>query len=220
MNLNFHLLDEKISFEDAKILVIEDCHVFAELVKECYYYSGEGNVKLFDTKQTLLKPVEILLVSDLLSFDLNSTTVLKQVYLDLENQMNEVPEVKSAIEHLAANISVIIAEQLVESELMLTYDEITVLELIKALGVKIDDSSISHFDKLLDILKLFKYLSKKKLLIFVNVASYFSVEELGIIFEQIQLLQLEVWFLEPRKIEGLRQYCLDQDYVLMLENMV
>ena len=134
--------------------------------------------------------------------------------------MNEVPEVKSAIEHLAANISVIIAEQLVESELMLTYDEITVLELIKALGVKIDDSSISHFDKLLDILKLFKYLSKKKLLIFVNVASYFSTEELGMIFEQIQLLQLEVWFLEPRKIEGLRQYCLDQDYVLMLENMV
>ena len=220
MNLNFHLLDEKISFEDAKILVIEDCRVFAELVKECYYYSGEGNVKLFDTKQTLLKPVEILLVSDLLSFDLNSTTVLKQVYLDLENQMNEVPEVKSTIEHLSANISDIIAEQLVESELMLTYDEITVLELIKALGVKIDDSSISHFDKLLDILKLFKYLSKKKLLIFVNVASYFSTEELGIIFEQIQLLQLEVWFLEPRKIEGFRQYCLDQDYVLMLENMV
>ena len=103
---------------------------------------------------------------------------------------------------------------------MLTYDEITVLELIKALGVKIDDSFISHFDKLLDILKLFKYLSKKKLLIFVNVASYFSTEELGMIFEQIQLLQLEVWFLEPRKIEGLRQYCLDQDYVLMLENMV
>ena len=220
MNLNFHLLDEKISFEDAKILVIEDCRVFAELVKEFYYYSGEGKVKLFDSKQTLLKPAEILLVSDLLSFDLNSTTVLKQVYLDLENQMNEVPEVKSAIEHLAANISVIIAEQLVESELMLTYDEITVLELIKALGVKIDDSFISHFDKLLDILKLFKYLSKKKLLIFVNVASYFSTEELGMIFEQIQLLQLEVWFLEPRKIEGLRQYCLDQDYVLMLENMV
>ena len=127
---------------------------------------------------------------------------------------------KSTIEHLAANISDIIAEQLVESELMLTYDEITVLELIKALGVKIDDSSISHFDKLLDILKLFKYLSKKKLLIFVNVASYFSTEELGMIFEQIQLLKLEVWFLEPRKIEGLRQYCLDQDYVLMLENMV
>ena len=220
MNLNFHLLDEKISFEDAKILVIEDCRVFAELVKEFYYYSGEGKVKLFDSKQTLLKPAEILLVSDLLSFNLNSTTVLKQVYLDLENQMNEVPEVKSSIEHLAANISDIIAEQLVESELMLTYDEITVLELIKALGVKIDDSSISHFDKLLDILKLFKYLSKKKLLIFVNVASYFSAEELGIIFEQIQLLQLEVWLIEPRKIEGFRQYCLDQDYVLMLENMV
>ena len=75
MNLNFHLLDEKISFEDAKILVIEDCRVFAELVKECYYYSGEGKVKLFDSKQTLLKPAEILLVSDLLSFDLNSATV-------------------------------------------------------------------------------------------------------------------------------------------------
>ncbi|HFU3799312.1 TPA: type II-A CRISPR-associated protein Csn2 [Streptococcus suis] len=220
MKLNFPLLDEAITLNGSVILTVEDTQVFAKLVKDLYQYSEESDVKFFDTNFKSVKESELMIVTDILGYDINSTPILKLVHADLEAQLNDQPEVKSIIEKLANSITELISYECLESELDLEYDEITILELIKALGVKIETQSDTIFEKCFEILQIFRYLTKKKLLIFVNSLSYFTSAEIEKIVEFINLSQLRVLFLEPRIVINQAQYILDEDYFLIAKKVV
>ena len=167
-----------------------------------------------------LKESELLLITDILGYNINSPAMLKLIRADLEKQLNEKPEVKSMLEKLVATITELIAFECLENELDLEYDEITILELIDALGVKIETLSDTVFEKSLEIVQVFKYLSKKKLLVFVNVSCYLSEHELAKLVEYIQLHNINVLFVEPRKVYDFPQYVVDEDYFLSCENMI
>ena len=87
-----------------------------------------------------------------------------------------------------------------------------------ALGVRIETKSCTVFEKIFEILQIFKYLVKKRILVFVNSLSYFSKDEIYQILEYTKLSQADVLFLEPRQIEGIQQFILDKDYILMPYN--
>lgn len=220
MNFNFKLLDEPITIEDSTIFVIEDVCVFANVAKLFYQYDETEELKVFNVKQQSLKSSELMLVTDILGHDINSAATLKLIYTDLEQQLNEKPEVKSMIDKLTATISELIGYELLEHELDLEEDEITVIELFKALGIKIETKSDTIFEKLIEIVQVYKYLSKKKLLVFINVCAYLTKEELVELRKYISLYQVKVLFIEPRKIDGFSQVILDPDYFLHVENGV
>ncbi|KXT76317.1 CRISPR-associated protein, Csn2 family [Streptococcus sp. DD10] len=220
MKINFPILDEPLELTQATFLVLEDQRIFSRIVKQLYQYPEEGEIKLFDKDLKALKESELLLITDIMGYNLNSPAMLKLIHADLENQLNEKPEVKSMIEKLVVTITDLLAFECLENELDLEYDEITILELIDALGVKIETVSDTPFEKVLEIVQVFKYLSKKKLLIFINVTAYLSKEEVACLVEYIQLNQLTVLLIEPRKVYDFPQYVLDQDYFLNSENMV
>lgn len=178
MKLNFEMLDQPIELNSATILTVEDTKIFALLTKYFYQYQDESELRLFDDKQKSIKPSELMLVTDVLGYDINSAATLKLIYTDLELQLNERPEVKSMIDKLTATISELIGYELLEHELDLECDEITIIELFKALGIKIETTSDSIFEKLVEIVQVFKNLTKKKLLVFINVCSYLTKEEL------------------------------------------
>ncbi|EHJ52480.1 type II-A CRISPR-associated protein Csn2 [Streptococcus macacae] len=218
MKLNFPILDEPIALGKSTILVLEDVQVFAKMIKNFYQYEEGSELKLFDAKLRSLKVSELMLVTDILGYDVNAPSLLKLVHADLENQFNEKPEVKSMVEKLTNTITELIAYECLENELDLEYDEITILELIKALGVKIETRSDTIFEKMFEILQVYKYLSKKKILVFINSLSYFKTEEIAQILEYIHLSNMTVLFLEPHKIDGFAQYILDEDYFLIAES--
>ena len=220
MKINFPILDEAITITNATFLVLEDQQVFSGLVKQFYQYNVDSDLKLFDSRLTALKDSELLVITDILGYNLNSTSMLKLIHADLENQLNEKPEVKSMIEKLVVTITELLAYECLENELDLEYDEITILELIEALGVKVETISDTVFEKCMEIVQVFKYLSKKRLLVFINVAAYLSENEIESLIEYIGLNQLSVLFLEPRQVYNFPQFILDKDYFLNAENML
>ena len=220
MKLNFPLLDEALIIENATIFVVEDTTVFAQLVRNLYQYFDGSELKIFDEKLKSIKESELMLVTDILGYDINAAPILKLIHADLENQLNEKPEVKSIIEKLSNSITELISYECLENELDLKYDEITILELIKALGIKVETQSDTVFEKLFEIVQIYQFLSKKKLLVFINVLSYLTVNEIKNIREYIELSNTDILFLEPRKLSYFPQYVLDEDYFLSLENMV
>ena len=220
MKINFPILDEAITITNATFLVLEDQQVFSGLVKQFYQYNVDSDLKLFDSRLTALKDSELLVITDILGYNLNSTSMLKLIHADLENQLNEKPEVKSMIEKLVVTITELLAYECLENELDLEYDEITILELIEALGVKVETISDTVFEKCMEIVQVFKYLSKKRLLVFINVAAYLSEKEIECLIEYISLNQLSVLFLEPRQVYNFPQFILDKDYFLNTENML
>jgi len=161
-----------------------------------------------------------MMITDILGFDINSAATLKLIYSDLERQLNEKPEVKSMITKLTDTISELIEYELLDHEMDLESDEITILELFKALGVKIETTSDTIYEKIIEILQVFKYLTKKKLLIFINVCSYLTLKEIEEIRSYISLCNMDVLFIEPRKIAGITQTILDNDYFLIDGSMV
>ena len=220
MNLNFSILDEPINLSNLTTLVVEDVRVFANLVREIYNFDNAEDLKIYDDKFKSLKAAEVLTITDVLGFDVNSRSVLKQIYGDLEIQLNEKPEVKSMIDKMTATLAELVGYELLDHELDLEQDEITVQELFQALGIKIETTSDTIFEKIFEILQIFKYLSKKQLLIFVNISSYLTMAELESIKEFSDFQNLTILLLEPRKITGFPQYVLDSDYFLYMENMV
>lgn len=220
MKINFPILDEPLEFNQGTILVVEDVTVFSSLVEHFYSYTEDGEVKLFDDKLKSLKESELMLVTDILGYDVNAPAILKLIHADLEGQLNEKPEVKSMVEKLATTITELIAFECLENELDLEYDDITILELIKALGVKIETQSDTIFEKCFEILQVYNYLSKKRLLIFVNSGAYLTKYEMEKLLEYIRLSNQTVLFLEPRRLYDFPQYVLDEDYFLNTENMV
>lgn len=220
MKLNFPLLDESLIISGATILTIEPTHVFAKLVKAFYGYHEESELRLFDDQQKSLKDSELLVITDILGFDLNSPTVIKLIHADLEHQFNDKPEVKAMIEKLAATITELISYECLENELDLEHDDITITELIKALGVKVETQSDTVFEKCFEILQVFRYLNKKRLLVFVNSGAYLTQDEVLSLMDYIALSQLKVLFLEPRRLYNFPQYVLDEDYFLLGECMI
>lgn len=220
MKLNFPLLDEALTLEKATIFVVEDTTVFSRLVRNLYQYQDGSELKIFDEQFRSIKDFELMVVTDILGYDINAVPILKLIHADLENQLNEKPEVKSIIEKLANSITELISYECLENELDLEYDEITVLELIKALGVKIETISDTIFDKIFEILQVYQFLNKKRFLVFINVLSYLTEDEIQKTREYIELSNMDVLFLEPRKRKDFPQYVLDKDYFLLSENMV
>ena len=220
LKINFPILDEPLTLENGTILVIEDVAIFSNLIKQFYNYDEDGELKLFDSKLKSLKESELMVVTDILGYDINAPALLKLIHADLESQFNDKPEVKSMVEKLAATITELIAFECLENELDLEFDEITILELIKALGVKIETQSDTIFEKCFEILQIFNYLSKKRLLIFVNSGAYLTKKEMGKLLEYIRLSNQTVLFLEPRRLYDFPQYVLDEDYFLIAENKV
>lgn len=220
MKLNFPLLDEALTVEKATIFVVEDTTVFSRLVRNLYQYQDGSELKIFDEQFRSIKDSELMVVTDILGYDINAVPILKLIHSNLENQLNEKPEVKSIIEKLANSITELISYECLENELDLEYDEITVLELIKSLGVKIETISDTIFDKIFEILQVYQFLNKKRFLVFINVLSYLTVDEIQKTREYIELSNMDVLFLEPRKRKDFPQYVLDKDYFLISENIV
>ena len=145
MNLNFSQLDEPIPIGSSTMVVVEDVRIFATIVRDLYNFDQSSELKLYDQQFKSLKASDLLVITDILGFDVNAKPVLKLIYQDLEIQLNEKPEVKSMIDKLTATISELIGYELLDHELDLEQDEITVQELFKALGVQIETSSDTIF---------------------------------------------------------------------------
>lgn len=220
MKLNFSLLDSPIQIKQPTILTVEDQTVFSRLVTSFYHYEDVDEFNVYDKKHKVLKSSELMLVTDVLGYEINSAPILKLIHQDLEQQMNDKPELKTKLEALTGEITALISYECIENEMDLEYDEITIMELIKALGVKIETRSDSIFEKMIEIMQVFQFLKSKRVLVFLNTLSYLNPDEIARVIEFISLSQLNTIFIEPRKIENYSQFILDKDYILWPPNVV
>ncbi|WP_176759204.1 type II-A CRISPR-associated protein Csn2 [Pelagirhabdus alkalitolerans] len=219
MKLNFPILEQSIKIERPTVLVLEEVQTFANMVKSFYDYEN-CNLKIFDEKYKPIKASEILVITDIISFELNSTTVLKHIYTDLEEYLNDNPSIKTAIEQVMMSLNDIISNEILDHELDLQTSDMTLQSLFKSLNLKINSNSESINEKITDIIQVFKYLSKKKLLVFVNVCSYLTKEEIQETIRYLSLNDITSILIEPRVVKGATQYILDKDYFLTYGNVL
>ena len=213
-------MDQAIEIEGVKIFTIEDSFIFRKIVEQLLQYDENSEIKLYDREFNRLKEDEIFIISDLLSFDFNQPSVIKSVLNDILNRINEEPEVHSKLDFHINQIEDVLSFYTIEHDLNLSSPKLDLLSILKTSGIKVSFEEDGLLDKLYDICQLFKYLVKKRLLIFVNIQAYLTQDELKMFFEFIQLNQIDCLIIERFPIKGFQQYLLDEDYYLIEQNMV
>lgn len=214
MNLNFPLLDYSIPLDKMTILTLENPEVFSKIVQEIHEYQESSELRIYDKKYKSLKEPELLVVTDVLGYSLNSTSVLKLIYTDLEKQVSYNPELKTRIEQLILEIEELLLIETFSHELSLSIGEPSLLHLLKMFDVKIDVNYQNIFEKCLELIQVYKYLPKTKLLVLVNVCSFFTLSEIKTLEEEISLHCVRVLFIEPREVYNVSQYVMDFDFCL------
>lgn len=217
MNLNFNMLDDPISLGSLTSLVVSSRQVFAKLVQNFYHYTVDStDLKLFDDRYKPLKMDELMIITDILGYDVNSAATLKLIYKDLEEQISENPEVKTKIENLLGEVTTLINKEVLHFEIDLESDEITLVEAFKALGIQVEIKSDTIFERVLEVIQVFKYLTKRKLLMFVNLGTYLTSAELLSLEEYVILQNIQVLLIDNAEFSGVKkQYIIDEDYVLL-----
>ena len=169
LSLNFPLLDSSIQLNCSTILVLKKTEIFSNTVKLLCEYTEDNELKLYDHKYASLKESQLLVITDILGYSFHSASMVKLIYTDLESQLNDVPEIKSELERLTIEINNLITTQLLQHELNLESQEPTLTSLFASYNVKIATYYQSIFEKCLELIHVFKYLRKKKLLVFINI---------------------------------------------------
>lgn len=220
LKINFPIIDRAIELKGATVLVLESISVYAKLVTDLYRYDDPFQIQIFEPAKDTLKASEIMIITDVLGFDLRSSTLTKQLCYDIESQFNQKPEVKLQIEQYLQLISKSITEECLDHDLDIGNELLSLSDIIKMSKIGIETKDDTIFEKMLTIIQVFQYVAKKKILIFINTLSYLTLEEIDSLFEYISLKELTILFIEPRKVNKGLQYIIDNDYFLTQKNMI
>lgn len=219
LNINFDMLDTPIQLSPVTSIVIENPSVFAKLVQNLFNYNEDMlDLRIFDNHHKQLKPQEVVLITDILSHDVNTSTALRLIYNDLESQISQDPISKIEIEDLLGQVLTRINCELIDFVLDLSVNEITLQGAFKALGIKIATSGESIFERVFDIIQIYKYMPKKNLLIFVNLSTYLNPAELMEIVDYAHLQKINMLLLDNSAFSlppDATQFVLDHDFVLI-----
>ena len=215
------MLDEPVVIKHLTSFVIQDARIFADFVQNLHQYDEDSeDLKLFDKSYRSLKMSELLLITDILGHDVNSTSVLQQVYKDLELQISAEPENKTKIEELLAEVAVLINQEMLDFEIDLESEQLGLMDLFKAMKIKIEIQTDTIFERIMEIVQVFKYLSKKRLLILVNVSSYLTESEIESLEEYVELQNIPVLLVDRYAFNGVKkQVILDEDFVILTSNL-
>lgn len=185
ITLRFAGFENLIVFDERYINVLEISE--KELFKKITYivnkYSKnieEGNeIVLLENDNRLEISKNILVVNDFYNIDINSNKIIKSLYKEIEIQYNY----EHGEENLLINLENIfrnLHETLSFYDFELEYKrEIKISELLKCIGLKFNeyyyDNPLDNLICLFDLVSLFKLY---KVIVLINVKSFFSDEEI------------------------------------------
>lgn len=212
-------MDETIPIDRSTLLIIEDKHVLTNLIFDFHNFD-QSNISLYSDNFVSIKKSEIIIITDILNFSFNSNSTIKHIHNDLLDILNEDLGTKIKFEKVASEIGKLLFKLCLEHPLALEYNDLLIHDLLKVSKVRIEQQATSVLEQIYYILDFFQFLKKKKILIFINSCSYFNRDELEKIFEYINLLDIDVLFIEPQIVFDFPQYVLDSDFILFSKNMV
>jgi len=217
IKINLSLLDEPIEIKGLTSIVIEEKGLFSKFIQKLYEYSEEStDLKIFDKNYQCLKTSELLVVTDILTFDFNQATISKLITEDILQLIADEPQLKNQIEQSLLDATSLIEKKMLDLEINLTSKEMDVELFIKALSVKVETEGNSIFERVLDIIQVFKYLSKKRLLVFVNLGTFLTHREIEVVDEYVELQNLSVLLVDNGEVSSVKkQTIIDEDFVVL-----
>lgn len=211
-------LDRQILFDNSRSCewVIESPTLFAKYVEELYSQS-EGKDGAFilsenDKEIDMGKYMEVII--NPFAVNVNDKKILSKLYMELlelsvaDNLYLLTQKIKSELQSYMLQLEY-------TSPYMMTMDlETDMTNIMKAMGVKIENYADNYFENLVLYIKIIAELLQKKIVVLVNIGSYIEREQMEQLLvtamhSEIKLLLIEN---EERNFSGeVIQYIIDKD---------
>ncbi len=201
--------------DDINVLVVECAKTFTKYCKEISSSIQEegGNFCLFDRGKSLKMGKYCILVSDVLSLEMESKKITNKLFIDLKNLV----EMEYAVQwyKLKTEIYQFLSNLNSNSLYPLEYDEENdISALLKAFNVRLLEEEDSLLERLVSYVKIgARYLGIKQYF-FVNLKCFLSDEDLLLLYKEIMLENVGIFLLENtlrEKLEGEKILVIDKD---------
>ena len=146
--------------------------------------------------------------------EINNRKVIGKLYAELESiaQMESMYTKTLQIESLMQQYLLELEHQ---SDYMLTFDEqFGISTLLKTVNVRYEEFSTDFFEKMISYIKIIAKSMSVKLIVFVNIRSYLTKEQIQELCKEMQYQEVKGLFLENQErdcVEGVRRYIIDKD---------
>ena len=206
-------IEVDINKDKKNILVIDDHKLFGSF---CYDLNRKDTEKVvFIDNDKLVNIKDIIIFNDILSFNFNDKTIITKLYNQLSKSIISNVEADNELKEYFMKISNILYDEIeyynVDMDLN---EEIDLVKYFKLAGIEFDNKYNNLIDKFIDILEIYSELYDQTM-IFINVLTYFSNEEIREILKYITYKKISVLFLENsynRSVYFENKYVIDEDF--------
>lgn len=170
---------------------------------------------VFIDNDKLVNIKDIIIFNDILSFNFNDKTIITKLYNKLSKSIISNVEIDNELKKYFMKISNILYDEIeyynVDIDLN---EEIDLAKYFKLAGIEFDNKHNNLIEKFIDILEIYSELYDQTM-IFINVLTYFSNEEIREILKYITYKKISVLFLENsynRSVYFENKYVIDDDF--------
>lgn len=206
-------LEIEMSCDKSNILIIEDHKLFAQTCLNLNYSYDDEIV--FCENDTLIKTKDIIIINDVLNYDINNKTIITKLYKKVINDLLMDSDIEYDLRDKFNGIYKIIYDIIEEYNIDIAFDdEIDFMKYLKCIGLKIVNNYDKVIDKILDIVEVYSELCNQTM-IFINVLSYFDDKEIKELLKYIKYKKLSVLFIENRYNDYVyfeNKYMIDYDF--------
>ena len=186
-----------------RLLIIENPQLFyelcADLVRQFDGTSGDFVCFCDDKIVNLDKVGEIL--RDYIDFDFNDKKLVNILYKRIEAL--SVAESHIKLNKANTSVSELVGEMIADVPFTLTYDDLTMPNLLKCLNVRFEMNYDNLVEKLICYLNVLVELKGIRFMVFVNLKSVLSDDQLELLYHQCALEKLPLLLIESSEIRDL-----------------
>ena len=206
----------KCQENQATLWIMESPRIFRKCLTELLnqFQSKEGKFVLSHDEQEVDLGKRAELILNPLEVDTNDRRFINKLYGELK-ELAYGESYYMQTRQMVHDIMAYFMELEQESSVSLNYEELDFVQLLKAMGIKIEEGPDEMFERLLQYLHVVAKLMNKLLIIFVNLSTYLEEWEIEALLKEAFYLKLYVILIETHDLSlEIKKNCyiIDTDY--------
>lgn len=220
MKIASQQLDRTIEFQENQIneLIIENAQFFSGFLEKMLQQIngiGEDTIFLTEGEKILSWDKNVDIIINPFQLDINQKKILNRLYQNMADIVQE-NEYYVRLHELSTEIITLLSEIEYNAGISLTHImDVEAIHIFKMLDVKIETEGKSVLERIIEYIKIVSELLHYRLIIFVNLKSYLSKEELEMLYQAAYYEKIYVLLLESSE----RNYFLGESRVLIDSDM-
>ena len=214
MNIIVEGIETEIDFDNqfVNILEIENKQFFKTLVNEIYNIvelNYESNKIILTEDESIINlSKNVMLLFDIFNVDFNNKKILSKIFSKVANNIKLEKSIDNKYDEITLEVLKYMREQLNELSFEYTIKEnIEIEDILKIINFKIDLEYYNKVDeKIMFLIDLISEFNLVKILILVNVKTYFTDEELVEIYKYCNYKEVNLLLIENTVNETLLKY--------------